>query len=426
MTLTDYIISIVGSSITVILELLSYKKLSNNKNKIISFKNLLIFVIYGIIITINIYFSTALNRAFINFALLFICTFIIYRDSISKILFYTLVIFIVGMIYEIILSIILSVAGINLTIFDTNLLIKSAFSFVNLILVYITFCINSIIKIFRKIEGKINKKIILIVFITCLVIIILTDFRYIITVSSKLYYLNIVIIVCLILLIIFAIYNYLRVEKEIEKTESILSFMTKYEETIDKDRINRHEMLNNLLMLKTIEDKNSIEYEKILNDLIKEYDKSRSIKNIYKLPTGLKGIVYYKLNNMDDINLNVNISKRIIDISKKINRKDYVSLCKILGIILDNAIEAAIKSKDKFIGIEVFNNKNEYTIIVDNSCNDAVDISKIKNKNYSTKGKGRGLGLYILNKIINNNNCISLIQSFNNMIFTSIIKVKIK
>ena len=110
MTLTDYIISIVGSSITVILELLSYKKLSNNKNKIISFKNLLIFVIYGIIITINIYFSTALNRAFINFALLFICTFIIYRDSISKILFYTLVIFIVGMIYEIILSIILSVA----------------------------------------------------------------------------------------------------------------------------------------------------------------------------------------------------------------------------------------------------------------------------------------------------------------------------
>ena len=234
------------------------------------------------------------------------------------------------------------------------------------------------------------------------------------------------IIVCLILLIIFAIYNYLRVEKEIEKTESILSFMTKYEETIDKDRINRHEMLNNLLMLKTIEDKNSIEYEKILNDLIKEYDKSRSIKNIYKLPTGLKGIVYYKLNNMDDINLNVNISKRIIDISKKINRKDYVSLCKILGIILDNAIEAAIKSKDKFIGIEVFNNKNEYTIIVDNSCNDAVDISKIKNKNYSTKGKGRGLGLYILNKIINNNNCISLIQSFNNMIFTSIIKVKIK
>lgn len=427
MTLIDYAISVIGSSITIFLELLSYKKISNNKIKIVNFKNILLLVFYGFLITLNIYTSSPTNRAFINFALLYSLTIIVFKESLSKSLFYNCVVYLIGTIYEIILSIILMITKFNLEAFDTNLLIKSIFSFVIFILVYFTCCNNKLSNYCQKIERKVNKKNVLVIISICLIAFFIVDVTYIMNVNGKLYYTNIVVLICFMVIICIAIYNYMRMEKEIEKTETLLNFMSKYEETIDKDRTNRHEMLNNLLMLKTIENKNSKEYENILDDLIKEYDKSgNSIKNIYKLPTGLKGLFYYKLNNIDNINLNVNISKKIVDISKKISRKDYVVLCKALGILLDNAIEASLKSKDRYIGIEVFDNKDEYTIIVDNSCKDKVNINKINNKNYSTKGKKRGLGLYILNNMLEKNSIISLIQNYNDKIFTSIIKVKLK
>ena len=427
MTLIDYAISVIGSSITIFLELLSYKKISNNKIKIVNFKNILLLVFYGFLITLNIYTSSPTNRAFINFALLYSLTIIVFKESLSKSLFYNCVVYLIGTIYEIILSIILMITKFNLEAFDTNLLIKSIFSFVIFILVYFTCCNNKLSNYCQKIERKVNKKNVLVIISICLIAFFIVDVTYIMNVNGKLYYTNIVVLICFMIIICIAIYNYMRMEKEIEKTETLLNFMSKYEETIDKDRTNRHEMLNNLLMLKTIENKNSKEYENILDDLIKEYDKSgNSIKNIYKLPTGLKGLFYYKLNSIDNINLNVNISKKIVDISKKISRKDYVVLCKALGILLDNAIEASLKSKDRYIGIEVFDNKDEYTIIVDNSCKDKVNINKINNKNYSTKGKKRGLGLYILNNMLEKNSIISLIQNYNDKIFTSIIKVKLK
>lgn len=427
MTLIDYAISVIGSSITIFLELLSYKKISNNKIKIVNFKNILLLVFYGFLITLNIYTSSPTNRAFINFALLYSLTIIVFKESLSKSLFYNCVVYLIGTIYEIILSIILMITKFNLEAFDTNLLIKSIFSFVIFILVYFTCCNNKLSNYCQKIERKVNKKNVLVIISICLIAFFIVDVTYIMNVNGKLYYTNIVVLICFMVIICIAIYNYMRMEKEIEKTETLLNFMSKYEETIDKDRTNRHEMLNNLLMLKTIENKNSKEYENILDDLIKEYDKSgNSIKNIYKLPTGLKGLFYYKLNSIDNINLNVNISKKIVDISKKISRKDYVVLCKALGILLDNAIEASLKSKDRYIGIEVFDNKDEYTIIVDNSCKDKVNINKINNKNYSTKGKKRGLGLYILNNMLEKNSIISLIQNYNDKIFTSIIKVKLK
>ena len=427
MTLSDYGIFMISSIISIIMELLSYKKLSNNKNNKVDLIVVLTILIAAILVTINTYAVSSNIRAFVNITILFLCTIFVFRENFNKSLLLTIFYYVILTIIEIILAIIMSKLKVNLELFDNNIILKSIFSFVELVLAYIICSIKKVGVIADKIVNNYsNKKSIIVIFCVCLFGLIMADFKYIITVSNKIYYTNILLMISLISLLSISIYNSFRVTKEMEKTETLLNFITKYEETIDKNRINKHEMLNNLLMLKTFDDKNSIEFDNVLNDLIKEYDKSGGIKNIYKLPAGLKGMFYYKLNNIDDLNLNVNISKRIVDISKKISRKDYVVLCKTLGIVLDNAIEASLKSKEKYIGIEVYNNKNEYTIIIDNSCKDKVNLGKINNKNYSTKGKGRGLGLYILNNIINNSNCIKLIQSFDNMIFTSIIKVKIK
>lgn len=67
----------------------------------------------------------------------------------------------------------------------------------------------------------------------------------------------------------------------------------------------------------------------------------------------------------------------------------------IVGIFLDNAVEALNKEKDKSIILEMFTMEQKVEIRVKNVSpyyeND--EISKFFQYNYSTKGKNRGIGL---------------------------------
>lgn len=203
--------------------------------------------------------------------------------------------------------------------------------------------------------------------------------------------------------------------------------MSKYEKMIDDSRVNRHELLNNLLMLKSIKDKNSQEYDSLLDDLIdKSTNKGMSIRNIYKLPSGLKGIFYYKLYGLEEYNISINISKNVSKKIKNINYDDYVVLYRMVGIVLDNAIEASSKTKDKLIMVDIYSEKNIIYIEISNSFKGKVNLSKINNKDYSTKGKNRGLGLYILKNLSQTKESIEVIQSVNKNIFTTKIVIKEK
>lgn len=190
--------------------------------------------------------------------------------------------------------------------------------------------------------------------------------------------------------------------------------MSKYEKIIDEERINRHEMLNNLLMLKSFKNKNSKKYDDTINEIIKLYEKNgkETIKNVSTLPSGLKGILYYKVEDMknNEIDVNINISKKIKSLLDIINTKEYVSLCKIFGIVLDNACDAAKESKEKSVFIEVFEIENKIYINVENSFKNKVDVNKLKEQYYSTKGKGRGLGLFLANKLIKESESIDMVQ----------------
>ena len=169
---------------------------------------------------------------------------------------------------------------------------------------------------------------------------------------------------------------------------------------------------------------NTEEYNKVLDNLIVTYDNNSDacIKNISKLPTGLKGILYYKINDMrnKNINLNVNISKRVSSPLEKLPLDEYVILSRIIGIVMDNALEASIKSKEKFVMIEVFEQNDNVIIIIENSYNNKVDINDLKKKNFSTKGKSRGLGLYIANMLLKKSKHIEMTQHAEELFITKL------
>ena len=427
MSTVNTIINIFFSSLSVLINMISYGKLARRKMNY-SIKNILIIIVCGFLIVLNTNINTNLIRIITTFMLLIISSKLIFKDSFYKSIFYVLITYFLIMFYEIILSsIVLATNMVNVQTFDSSIVIKNLFSIIIVLMVLLTARNKKFNSRVNKIADKINinKRGTIINILSILLVLIslvIIDFKYARNIDSKVYIGNIVVMVCIIAVLISCLYNYFNATNEMEKSDILLNFMTKYEKIIDEDRINRHEMLNNLLFLKSFKDKNSSEYNEALDDLVTSYNKKCvGIKNIFNLPTGLKGIFYYKLNGLDEngFNINVKISKNISNSFKSINHKDYVILYKAVGVLLDNAIEAAEKTKEKLINIDIYKEKSSIIIIIDNSFKGNVKMSKISEKNYSTKDKNRGLGLFILNNLIKDNNSIKLEQSIDNNIFTS-------
>ncbi|MGG7162729.1 sensor histidine kinase [Clostridium ihumii] len=139
----------------------------------------------------------------------------------------------------------------------------------------------------------------------------------------------------------------------------------------------------------------------------------------------LKGILSSKI--IVAQNQNIKVSIDIIGSIDKINI-EALDICRIIGIILDNSIEAAVECRNPEIKIALVNNINNNSvqmIFVNNYCRKVAvpNISKIFERNYSTKGKNRGLGLSNLKEIINKYDNVILDTSIKENKFIQILEI---
>lgn len=423
-----YVIISIFSSLTLFFTCMSYSKISSENKMKFNFKTVIVLVIFGILITINTKFNSGYSRALIGYLITVINCYIVFNDDFNLTIIKGTFCYLLVSISELILYVFLIATKMfNLEIIDKNLFVKFLFSIVTVAIPYGLLSIEKINKVVKRLINNLNRPIITsIVFILCLLSVATISYKAINNLSTKKYIDSIFLLLFFLFLIYLIVYNKYRVVKEVKKTEELLDMMTIYEKRIDEDRIIRHEMLNNLLALKSFKDKNSEEFDKTLDDFIMTCsNKSVGVKNIYKLPPGLKGIVYYKMNIASDkkINYNINISKQVNIKLEKENYKEYVSLCKILGIIIDNAIEASEKTKDKLLIIDAYNEKDGIVIEVTNSCKEKdMDISSLYKKGYSSKGNNRGFGLHIARMLLKNSKHLKMEQEcVNNLFITKII-----
>ena len=103
----------------------------------------------------------------------------------------------------------------------------------------------------------------------------------------------------------------------------------------------------------------------------------------------------------------------------KLNMNIY-EFSKILGILLDNAIEAARDSKEKIINITFrreFNKHRDIVLIENSYSNKDVNIDEIYKKGYSGKENHTGLGLWEVRRIIKKNTNINLFTNKNDKFF---------
>lgn len=95
-------------------------------------------------------------------------------------------------------------------------------------------------------------------------------------------------------------------------------------------------------------------------------------------------------------------------------------LTRILGILLDNAIEATLECDEKFIKVEIRkdNAHRRNAIIIKNTyLNKDINIDKIFEKSFSTKPNNTGLGLWEVRQILKKNNNLNLFTTKDDKFF---------
>lgn len=404
---------------------LGYSFISKEKFKY-NFKNIVCVIITSTLFLINNSHNSTIIKVPIIILNLLIFFKIVFNGRLRNIVIYTFTLYLALVFFDFMFSFIFHwLNAITAPDLSRNYLIMGGFT---LLITFLTslFCKLKFVRKFSDLIINLSKNNYVNVLVISLIIL------FIVILSTKLsleydyekFLFNLLLLSVFLFFIVFAfVKNYLA-QKEKQEKETLLEFISKYEKIIDENRINKHEMLNNLIILRSFEDKNTEEYNKVLDDLIVTYDNNSDacIKNISKLATGLKGILYYKINDMrnKNINLNVNISKRVSSPLEKLPLDEYVILSRIIGIVMDNALEASIKSKEKFVMIEVFEQNDNVIIIIENSYNNKVNVNDLKKKNFSTKGKSRGLGLYIANMLLKKSKHIEMTQHAEELFITKL------
>lgn len=245
--------------------------------------------------------------------------------------------------------------------------------------------------------------------------------------------LYLVAIVVLLIVLFSLIKQTIENKKLTNKYDKLLEFMTSYEKEIEKIRILRHETKNEFLSIKSRiidkqKDKEIIKYiNEILND--KHVFKNELYAKFGYLPAnGVKGLCYFKTQEAQNKGLKtaINISPRVENsFIYKLNTKQNRDFGKILGVLLDNAIEGSVDSKEKEFGIEVYlTMKKECEFIICNSYDKEIDVGKAGKEKFSTKGKNRGHGLLLVNHLIKNNVIFSLETNITKGLFIQKLTIK--
>lgn len=135
----------------------------------------------------------------------------------------------------------------------------------------------------------------------------------------------------------------------------------------------------------------------------------------------LKSIFYSKL--LLATSKNIEITVDIPDEIEKPN-VDAIDLSRILGIYLDNAIEAALETDHPILNLHSCAIDNGIVFIISNSFIDhRISVSQMYKKGVSSKGEGRGLGLYNVAAILAKYNNIFTETSLENSLFTQKIQI---
>ncbi len=111
----------------------------------------------------------------------------------------------------------------------------------------------------------------------------------------------------------------------------------------------------------------------------------------------IKGVIATKILFADKfgIPVNVEVPETIEEIPM-----DKIHLSRVLGILIDNAIEASVSMEDPCINLAFLTVSNKLVIVIENRLACDIEFERLFEEGYSTKGNDRGRGLPTVRDIL--------------------------
>ena len=223
----------------------------------------------------------------------------------------------------------------------------------------------------------------------------------------------VVLTVCFISLLIIMVYEWDKTRKDAEYRKMQLEmnklYYEAYERLIQSIRERQHDFKNHLNalegMIYSIDnyDELVLEQKKYLQSIMGELEPARLL-TLVENPL-IAGFLNYKVSKAQEMGITTRyhcvLQKRDMGIPE-------FKLIEMMGILLDNAIEELSSESiaDRVLVIELMVEDNIMKFAVSHSYenNNNLDVSKIFENGYSSKGNGRGIGLSKLKHMMKDNN----------------------
>lgn len=220
----------------------------------------------------------------------------------------------------------------------------------------------------------------------------------------------------------------MRYKRNLQEIETYYEYTLKIESINNEMRKFRHDYVNILsTMSEFIREDDMPGLRQYFNEQIvpmKDNLQTRSLKlnGIEKLKVReIKGLITTKILQAQEKEIAISI-----EVPDNIERIDMntIELSRIIGITLDNAIEASEPLDDSLIRIAFFKEEESVTLIIMNKCDDDIPrVHDLFEEGFSTKGKNRGLGLSTLKEITDNNENVLLDTVIENGFFVQKIEI---
>ncbi|MBW3494509.1 GHKL domain-containing protein [Bacillus sp. FDAARGOS_1420] len=236
------------------------------------------------------------------------------------------------------------------------------------------------------------------------------------------------IVLFFILLLIVLLSSHLAKEKLVEEHEKrldkeLLDYVEKLESMHDELASFRHDYINVLLALeagictKNVNEIAQVYYGVITPTLklINDYELDIAKLSRINIPE-VRSVLRAKVGTAQQQQIKV-----MLDIPEKIEivSMTIISFIRIISVLVDNAIEEAVHSKEKILQIAFFEmDSRQYFIVRNSSKDEVIDLQKIYEKNHSSKEGARGYGLFSLKRIMNKTNNATLETTYVSPYFT--------
>lgn len=293
--------------------------------------------------------------------------------------------------------------------------------------------------VIRKIHTGLSKQLLLLIatnLATCLFIflfnIVIGEYigysRNIITFNCILFACYFIISTVLIINIIKAHMEKVDIEMRQDSYNRLQEYTNQIENMHSSLRSFKHDYSNIMLSMSGYIEANDMEglrdyFDKEILPLSKNITKNTAHINqlINIKTTELKSIISSKL--LYAIELNINVSIEVTDEVTSIPM-DTLDLCRVIGIFLDNAIEATLETDRPTIRFALINLDTEYIFIISNTfLEKGIPYATLSKPNVSTKGVNRGIGLYNAHEIIAKYNHVFLDTEIKNKSFVQRLQI---